>query len=567
MSGASVARNGRRERVYRRDEIEAMIADGNHIFILDDKVMKVDAWLKYHPGGDKAIKHMIGRDATDEAHAIHSAGTLKRMDNFQIGRINGPWLNFLPPIQGGHFRPLEITEEATAFATSTALELEEQDSSSRESSAEPSPVFDPANGPHMRSRKSHAESTSSSASSISSLDVEEKTTQETTSENMTRQAIEHDLKVYPALDVKTQANIMTKYRELQKRIEAEGLYECRYTSYLIEACRYTLFFVLCLTFLHYGWYKTSGLFLGIFWHQLVFTAHDTGHVAVTHNYQIDSTIGMIVADWLGGLSLGWWKRSHNVHHIITNSCEHDPDIQHLPFFAVSHRFMSSLRSTYYDRIMSYDAFAKIMINYQHFLYYPILCFGRFNLYRLSWEYILLGLGPRKGPAAWHRWFELAGQIFFWYWFGYQMVYKCIPNGWDRFAFVMISHIVTMPVHVQITLSHFAMSTADLGVTESFPQRMLRTTMDVDCPQWLDFFHGGLQFQAIHHLYPRIPRHNLRRTQKLVMQFCKDVGIPYAIYGFGDGNGKIIGKLGDVAKQARILAECQRVIVESGEMGH
>jgi delta8-fatty-acid desaturase len=31
--------------------------------------------------------------------------------------------------------------------------------------------------------------------------------------------------------------------------------------------------------------------------------------------------------------------------------EHDPDIELMPFFALSHRFFSSLRSTYYDRIM------------------------------------------------------------------------------------------------------------------------------------------------------------------------------------------------------------------------
>jgi len=118
-------------------------------------------------------------------------------------------------------------------------------------------------------------------------------------------------------------------------------------------------------------------------------------------------------------------------------------------------------------------------------------------------------------------------------------------------------MVTMPLHVQITLSHFAMSTADLGEHESFPQKMLRTTMDVDCPEWLDFFHGGLQFQAIHHLYPRMPRHNLRRAQKLVQKFCEETEIPYALYGFIDGNKEVIGRLSDVARQARILAECQK----------
>lgn len=152
-------------------------------------------------------------------------------------------------------------------------------------------------------------------------------------------------------------------------------------------------------------------------------------------------------------------------------------------------------STYYDRVLPYDAFAKFVVPFQHYLYYPILCFGRFNLYRLSWEYLILGQGPLRGIAAWHRWLEIAGQIFFWYWFGYGVVYKTIPTNWDRFVFVMISHAVTMPLHVQITLSHFSMSTADLGLKESFPQKMLRTTMDVDCPEWLDFFHGGLQFQV------------------------------------------------------------------------
>lgn len=489
------------------------------------------------------------------------------MNAYQIGTIKQPWVNFVPPIQGGHFRSRETMGQHDAECPSVSLQ--EQDSSSQESSDEPSPIFEAADPSTLRSRTTHRSvSRTSSATSISSLDVDEKNEprKESLADTRTRLEIEHDLEVYPDLDPDTQAEIMRKYRLLDQRIRAEGLYQCHYTSYMIELCRYSLLFAMCLLTLHWGWYKTSAVFLGAFWHQLVFTAHDSGHMGITHHFQVDSVIGMVIADYMGGLSLGWWKRNHNVHHIVTNSAEHDPDIQHMPFFAISHRFFDSLRSTYYDRIMTYDPFAKFMLRYQHMLYYPILCFGRFNLYRLSWEYILLGLGPRKGPAAWHRWFELVGQCFFWTWFGYFMVYKSIPNGWDRFAFVMISHMVTMPVHVQITLSHFAMSTADLGVAESFPQRMLRTTMDVDCPQWLDFFHGGLQFQAIHHLYPRIPRHNLRRTQKLVQEFCNDVGIPYAIYGFGEGNKEVISRLGDVAKQARILADCQRSMVEHGDYG-
>lgn len=79
-------------------------------------------------------------------------------------------------------------------------------------------------------------------------------------------------------------------------------------------------------------------------------------------------------------------------------------------------------------------------------------------------------------------------------------------------------------------------------------------MDIDCPEWLDFFHGGLQFQAIHHLFPRVPRHNLRRTQKLVLQFCREVGIPYALYGFVGGNRKVVGSLAEVSRYSGALSE-------------
>jgi delta8-fatty-acid desaturase len=43
-----------------------MIADGRKLIILDQYVVKADPWLTYHPGGDKAILHMVGKDATDE---------------------------------------------------------------------------------------------------------------------------------------------------------------------------------------------------------------------------------------------------------------------------------------------------------------------------------------------------------------------------------------------------------------------------------------------------------------------------------------------------------------------
>jgi sphingolipid 8-(E)-desaturase len=543
-----------RSSILSRRQIEGLIAAGRKIIILDGQVLKADAWLPFHPGGDKAILHMVGRDGTDEIRALHSGEAQQRMQSFVIGRIEGRWTNFVPPIQGGIFRPYNGADEDTQDSDSSAS-----------STAPPTPIFD-TNYEQKHGLRKRRSSEASSLSSTSSFSLHEKT--EPVSEQFSLDAhtaseILLDTTKYPSLDSASQDLIVQKYRALNERIRAEGLYYCPYASYLIEICRYTLLFVSFLLFLHTSYYALSALCLGFLWHQLVFTAHDAGHMGITHSFHIDTCIGIFIADFLGGLSMGWWKRNHNVHHVVTNSPEHDPDIEHMPFLAISHRFFESLRSTYYERIMTYDAFAKFVIKYQNWLYYPILTMGRFNLYRLSWAHLIFSPGPHKGPAWWHRHLEIAAHILFWYWYGYLTIYNSIPTAWDRFVFVMISHMITAPLHVQITLSHFAMSTADLGTQESFPQKMLRTTMDVDCPAWLDFIHGGLQFQAIHHLYPRIPRHNLRRTQGLVREFCEEVKIPYTIYGFVEGNREVLGRLGEVAKQARMLEDCRRVAAARG----
>ncbi|KAI1385273.1 fatty acid desaturase [Hypoxylon trugodes] len=550
--------------VLSRRQIEGLIADGRSVFILDQYVIKADAWRQYHPGGDKAILHMVGRDASDEVTALHSPEARQQMNRYRIGKIEGRWTNFIPPIQGGKFRPLvddEDLENDTDGSDPTS-----PTSLSNLSSRDPSPVFD--NTSESTTRKRHTADkqipSSPSTTSVSSVEFDDGMSYLNT---ITKEKTTLDLEKYPSLDFTTQDTIVTKYRLLRQHVKDENLYACNYWAYAIEVTRYSMLFGLSFLFLHWGWYILSAISLGAVWHQLVFSAHDAGHMGITHGFHTDTVIGILIADFLGGLSLGWWKHNHNVHHIVTNAPEHDPDIEHMPFMAVSHRFFQSMRSTYYDRVMEYDAVAKFTLRIQPYTYYILLLFGRVNLYRLSWEYLLAGRGPRKGPAWWHRWLELAGMVFFWSWYGYGVLYKSIPNNWDRFVFVMISHMVPMPVHAQICLSHFAMSTSDLGPHESFPQKMLRTTMDIDCPQWLDFFHGGLQFQVIHHLFPRIPRHNLRRTQKLVQEFCDEVGIPYALYGFVDGNKQVVGTLAEVSRQAAILAKCQKVISESDDPIH
>ncbi|KAF7595043.1 hypothetical protein BBP40_007446 [Aspergillus hancockii] len=78
-----------------RREIESMIAEGQYLFIFNQRVLKADPWLAYHPGDDTVIMHMVGRDATDNVTVLHSEEATLKMNRYRIGRIEGSWSNFV----------------------------------------------------------------------------------------------------------------------------------------------------------------------------------------------------------------------------------------------------------------------------------------------------------------------------------------------------------------------------------------------------------------------------------------------------------------------------------------
>ncbi|RSM04660.1 hypothetical protein CDV31_009985 [Fusarium ambrosium] len=554
-----------RDQILTARKVEGMIADGQTIVIYEDMVLKLDGWMDKHPGGRLAILHMVGRDATDEIKAYHSEATLRSMRPYRIGRKQGSWVNRTPPIRGGIFRKeadhLMPSDSSVASCSSGASDTDESvddslSSASSICSCSGDDVTHKDCGLHNRM-----------ARKPSAKDIKHSATLRVANAAISRE-IERDSATYPSVNPEVQRDIARKYQRLHQRIHDEGLYNCPYIEYGKEMIRYTTLFTLFAVLFYHQWYITSAVFLGLFWHQIMFTAHDAGHLAITSNFVVDTLIGMFIADFCCGLSIGWWKSSHNVHHLVTNQPEHDPDIQNVPLFATCPSFFKSLRSTYYNFTFVWDAAADFLVPYQKFTYYPVMGIARFNLYLLSWLHVLSEKSSSLGKsrAWWIRPTEITFMACYWFLFGYCLLWRSLPDWTTRVIFVLVSHIVTMPLHVQITLSHWGMSTIDLGESESFAQRQLRTTMDVDCPAWLDFIHGGLQFQAVHHLFPRVPRHNLRKVQFMIREFCHDTGVPYSILNFTDGNQKVLGRLQDVSDQLNIMLKCQKHMAETGESG-
>ncbi|KAF2241526.1 delta 8-(E)-sphingolipid desaturase [Trematosphaeria pertusa] len=546
-------------------EIERLVADGQPIVIHEGYALDLGAWIDRHPGGRLAILHMVGSDATDQINIYHSPKALLMMKQHRLGPIHEPWTNLTPPIRSPEFQQKPAHEKGADVHTngrrsrrsvdlgSAAAVLNKKLSTTATCTRRTSPTasVDPEKQPLIPASDSAADKKSARERYATALEHKE---------------VVAGLLGNPSVDAETQRAIIMEYRALHEQIKAEGLYSCRYVEYLKESVRYTLLFATFLYLLYSKWYLTSAIVLGLFWQQIMFTAHDAGHRGITGNFVVDTLIGAFIADFCCGLSIGWWKSSHNVHHLITNMPEHDPDIQNVPLFSTSPTYMKSILSSFYNFQFVWDGVADFLIPYQRYTYYPVMALARFNLYALSWAHLMSPRAAQLGAAWWTRPVEIAFMACYWALFGYGLVWLTLPSWPIRIGFVLISHLATMILHVQITLSHWGMPTADLGPNESFPQRQLRTTMDVDCPAWLDFVHGGLQFQAVHHLFPRVPRHNLRRGQVLVRQFCERTQIKYQCYGFVKGNEIVLGRLEEVAKMVTTLVDCQRYMAETGESG-
>ena len=288
------------KRVWTREEVAVRILAGESLVVYNNQLLRIpQAWLNAHPGGSLAILHFVGRDASDEVDAYHCDQTLAKIKSYVIGTVETPaaiWEPLVPPIMTGWVRKLSPDgklnwhNEATPIPSETFSEilLVEHDSSLLQSQ-----------GP-----------------TLSNL-------------------------IPPAtLSLKDQAQHSAAYKALHKRIINAGLYNTPYiTGYGPEVARYLLLAASSAVAYSHGWLIISAVCLGLLWHQLVFTVHDLGHMGVTHDWTKDRLIAIILADFIGGLSVGWWvdvsslaschiyllnsclvKKNHNVHHRESSVC-------------------------------------------------------------------------------------------------------------------------------------------------------------------------------------------------------------------------------------------------------
>ena len=71
--------------------------------------------------------------------------------------------------------------------------------------------------------------------------------------------------------------------------------------------------------------------------------------------------------------------------------------------------------------------------------------------------------------------------------------------------------------------------------------------------WLtDTALGGLNYQIEHHLFPSMPRPNLRHARPLIKAFCAERGLPYAESSLLGSYAQALRYLNQVGRQTRWL---------------
>ncbi len=356
------------------------------------------------------------------------------------------------------------------------------------------------------------------------------------------------------------------FRAARQQMLEEGLFETDYSYYLKLgiwlACWFFGSIGLSLGYIGGGSTVMRMLgagMMGIFWQQLAGLGHDLGHSGVSHNFHKDHLVGSILSS-LMGLSVCWWKSDHNTHHIVCNAVEHDPNIQHMPMLAITEKiFRKPFWDTYHKKKVSMDWLARLFVSYQHIVFYPLMAVGRWNLYAQGVIYLVT-----NHDKAHYKWTELTGiSVFFAWMFSLAL---SMPTGMESLGWLLVSHAVAGILHVQIVLSHWSMETymgtPYTNLETEWYLMQLRTTMNVDTPEWLDYLHIGLQFQIEHHLFPRLPRHNLRKARKLVKAICHKHDIHYHEPGFIAGNIEMWHSLKDAAMAARKTTKADGGFYES-----
>jgi fatty acid desaturase len=254
------------------------------------------------------------------------------------------------------------------------------------------------------------------------------------------------------------------------------------------------------------WQVLTAVYLAVVATQLTFVGHDAGHRQIFRSRRANDLVGLAHGNLLVGISFGWWVPKHNAHHTNPNDEELDPDIgiAVLAFTAAQARGKRGL--------------ARVIARSQAWLFFPLLLLEAGHLHVASVKAILGGRGRAN---------VVEGLLLVVHVVAYVTVLVVVLTPVQALAFALVQQgLFGLYLGCAFAPNHKGMPTLTQADELDFLRRQVLTSRNVAGSRLVDVVLGGLNYQIEHHLFPNMPRPNLRRAQPLVREFCRQHELAY-----------------------------------------
>jgi fatty acid desaturase len=340
----------------------------------------------------------------------------------------------------------------------------------------------------------------------------------------------------------TTTGVETRYRsadfaDLRRLIKDAGLLAPRHGAYLCNATVVVMALAGCWAafgVLGESWWQLLvAALLGLVFTQLGFLGHDAGHHQVMRGGHASAAIGLLAGNLAIGLGHRWWNDKHNAHHAHPNDLARDPDV--------------GIGALVFDgaQASGRQGLARFVTRWQAVLFLPMLLLEGVSLHISS----LRSIRARTGAVRWLELGLLAVHVI-----GYVgVVLWFLPPG-QALAFMAVHQAVFgLYLGLSFAPNHKGMPLlSEVDATDHLRTQVL-TSRNVRPGRILDVALGGLNYQIEHHLFPSMPRHNLRAAQPLVQAFCASRGVAYLETGLLRSYGQALAYLHRVGAPLRMSA--------------
>lgn len=339
---------------------------------------------------------------------------------------------------------------------------------------------------------------------------------------------------------RAQDRYVSQYTELVRRVRESGLLRRRYGYYW--TCMSLLVLALagaCVLIVLLGdsWLQLimAGV-LAIIFARLSFLGHDAAHRQIFKSGPANEWAGLIHGTLLSGLSLGWWQNKHNRHHANPNKIGKDPDVE--PGIVA---FTAEARARRHG-------ISKFLADRQGWFFFPLLLLEGLHLHVRSIQDI--AQRPRRKRRGWEIAFLAVRHS------AYLTGLFLVMSPGKAVAFLAIQlGVYGLYLGSAFAPNHIAMPTVPANMNIDFLRRQVLMSRNVYGGRTIHFAMGGLNFQIEHHLFPNVPRPNLRRLQPMVRQVCEQNGIAYTQMNIFTAYKVIVRYLNNVGLAGRSAFEC------------